>query len=872
MRKWEDFISREISLSPIKSREDLEDKIDPFNGPFIKRKFTIDEPTYYQANLKLFGYDETARFNDFVKGAVNVYGGFFLKSFVTPHGKREQLVRIIGGIPQGVQIGPSAWMFDFTVVIARFNADNDLLPPGQQPEDDYYPRGVYYIPRYWARSSMASAANIERVENPITIDDGVQSLERVSVSRSGFKVAVAAFKDGEQSRFAVSTEKGAAAIALPPNLGIDGTISSYDEVVAIHISDDTNTILVAFKLGGLYRYNYANSSSAAARILNVLSISSMSVSDDGMIVVIGVETGVNWLSRNGGNTWVLIGSIPGFANTAVRLSAIHAATKDYFYLVLDTTNALIKVNVDTLAKETLTLPISNEITSIAASSDGRRIFIGMVGDSEGRGVYSLDSGTTWEQFGNNFGQGPQVTRVDSVSTDDTGNVVLFCLWSGIEQAYMATVYYDASNDGIFTRELLTDGLVRLPSGTYERRYFDAVCGRYNWFVARGGIGLSQSSPDRIDPTIVGTPPNPWTPPPPQSLLPRLFQLVNLPSGGTGITADSAKYENVGYVVKSSPSNTVYVINLFDASFTTLDISDPAITSSTPTFVAVDGGNSRAIFVRPETSGVLKKGQIYTPSSGDVTLTDLPIVQGGGGDPEQPIELSDNGLKVVTGLFTYDDGTQNTGTVAISNSGGETGTFSIYPSGLGGGASLSQLYSFAVSGDGMTIIAGLNGGKIAISIDGGLTFTRNDTVFSGLGPAYTAKISYDGQVIMLMLGSNRLAISTDQGATWTLINEVTYRNFAGTSFINFTFNTNTYLRYLSNDGSLVIMSRYIGSSSGERLFASEDYGVTWKEINPEFLSVAGTNSRLISISGNGENYLMLFANGTAIIGRPDTVIG
>lgn len=868
MFKWEDFFSRDIDLGPVREREDLEDRTEVFNGPFVKRRFSIDEPTYYTASLKLFGFEDTLQFNNFAKAVIDVYGGFFLKFIATPTGRKQQLVRIIGGIPQGKQIGPSAWLFNFTLVVGRLNTTDDLLPEVLQPEDDYYPRGVYYIPRYWSRNTMATKTTFTRDDTSSFIDDGVESLERVSVSRSGFKVAIAGYDSASQTaKFAYSLQKGQSAKSLPDNLDVDfsGLSAGSNEPVAVHISDSTDTLIVAYKNAGVYSYNYVlGSFGGADRLLNVNNISSMSVSDDGQIIFIGVSLGVNWLSRNGGLTWVLVGSIPGEANTSVRVSSMHSATKDFVYAVMNSTNSLIKINITTLAKETLTLPLGNNIVSLAASSDGRRVFVGMDG-ANGTALYSLDAGDTWTEFGDNLGQAIQVSHVDSIATDDTGNVALLCLRSAFQQAYLATVYYDATNNGSFTREVLADGLVALQSGSYDRPYYDAACGRYNWFVARGGVGLSQSTPDRIDPTIVGVPPSQWTPPPAQSLIPRLFQVVNLPAG-TGVYSDSAKYEDVGYVIKST-SNVVYVVNLFDGTFTTLNISGAGITQSA-NYVTVDGANSKVIFSRANAA----QTQVYIPAAGTLTITDPPVVTGGSGDPVNRIEMSDDGSRVVAGLFTYDDGIYNAGTVAISDTGGTPGSFNIKPSGLGGDGSFSQLYSMCISGDGQKIVAGLNVSKIAISNDGGLTFTRNDNPFgANYGAIKEAKCSYDGQVIFMMAGSSskRLCKSNDGGATWTVTDRLTVR-VNSTTLIILEFSTNTSLRYLSNDGSLIMISHYSGSSNGEAVYASEDFGVTWQKLDDAFKTGA-TTSRLNTISGNGENYLFLFNTGVCTIGRPDIVI-
>lgn len=213
------------------------------------------------------------------------------------------------------------------------------------------------------------------------------------------------------------------------------------------------------------------------------------------------------------------------------------------------------------------------------------------------------------------------------------------------------------------------------------------------------------------------------------------------------------------------------------------------------------------------------------------------------------------------------------------------TFNIISSGIF--ASVQDIASIALSGDGTKAALVISASGIYLSNDGGQNFSQTETTVLN-GTTYTWRdvtMTLDGTKLAIgTSGSNAVITSTDSGVNWALTSSpaavYTYMKSAGDGSVLIAYGTNPTQPIVSRnwgtswsnlgtlpaknfldglsisyDGSLIVAANYLG---GAIPYSSTNFGAT-------FTSISGTTAAVytsVKVTGN-KNYVLFAPQGLQI---------
>ena len=186
------------------------------------------------------------------------------------------------------------------------------------------------------------------------------------------------------------------------------------------------------------------------------------------------------------------------------------------------------------------------------------------------------------------------------------------------------------------------------------------------------------------------------------------------------------------------------------------------------------------------------------------------------------------------LVTMETSGPNSGLGAVSDDFGKT--FSIVETGFG--ASITDAHHTAVGNEGLHMVAAANDGRMAVSFDGGLSFTAT-TRWQNSGATVAENLnalcgSDDGKYLYVGYASGYAARSTTSGVSWTAMTR-------GVGHVTPASNINDMA--CSPDGKYVVAIFNDGVIS-----QSSDFGATWTQYVSAIGAGVGENLNIIATTG------------------------
>ncbi len=306
---WDTFQNSglpDIRIGPNRSRDQLFAKGADFNGPYTEQELFKDGATYWDCTI-ICNQNQTRVFQNFCRNVVRTDSGFFTKKIKTETGVKQQLCRIVSGIPQARQIAFNAWAYEFTLMAARLNTETTLAP---LPDDI----AIDLIPTLWRRFDVSSAF--------AGYDPGI--CYGVDASSDGSFI-VAGFASGYLCR---SFNKGVSFEAMTQYAGSGAPAGNYP--VAVLCSSDGAIVFVAYYKGNAaISKDYGRTFTPMPKYLNsgapddgFSEVICAAMSADGSTIYVGCSSGYASKTSNTGASWTPLTRGVGLGLTTSHVTSV----------------------------------------------------------------------------------------------------------------------------------------------------------------------------------------------------------------------------------------------------------------------------------------------------------------------------------------------------------------------------------------------------------------------------------------------------------------------------------------------------------------------------------------------------------------------
>jgi hypothetical protein len=527
---------------------------------------------------------------------------------------------------------------------------------------------------------------------------------------------------------------------------------------------------------------------------SVKSWYSVTMSADGSKILAGTGNGYLYVSSDGGETWAVKMTDSArywynLASSADGTKLFAAPGSGYIYISID--------GGDTWA--TSTNSGSRSWGAIASSDDGLKV---VAGASSNYLYVSNDSGSTWTP------RMTDTTRNWSSITSSSNGVIL-----------AASVYgnkiYTSTDSGVNWKAEASNRNWDKISSSKDGNKMIAGVGAGSGYTYTSSRFPAIFSVDTVIP-FASSSILEWKPVISWGISKSCYysydnfvstSTANCALGGSDIISPATTGSTTLYVKGISNMNEVITksVSFINNSNTNIQVSLPALNTSYDAlswFPFVDYGTSDATLVTCEYS----YNNFASTTDTDCSLNGTDILPPTDGLNTLSIRTVDSNGNVNTlnTVFTY--------------------LYSFVKNSLGG-SHYWQYDNFAMSADGMKILANMTNGYIWTSINGGSTWVQrtSDTTRSW----YATASSDDGVKFVAAVGSGYIYTSTDSGATWTQRGTTTRPWFKLTSSsdgVNLAASTFSGYIYTSNDSGINWVQR---TGSGSRYWyglASSDDGL------------------------------------------------
>lgn len=286
-----------------------------FDGPFVFEKKSTEAPVTTSVVVFCDKYN-CQDFIEFFYQVSSYYAGYFKKTIAVQGAMRQQIMRIVSGIPQAKQVRDTFWEFSFTVEIPKLNTETETV---EYDRVSPYPYGYVNAPNMW--QPMRRGAEYADV-----------NVNAIDVSDDGRTVVVA--MDG--GRAAVSRDGGWSFYKLQRYLG---TGVAGSNVITAAITSDGNKVLFGLSNGTMsISTNSAKSFTAIVQPTESLGadLNTLSMSKDGGRIIAGYSNGYMFTSEDDGATWtVLFQGVTGASAIQPLSSTIADDGETFFFGMQD---------------------------------------------------------------------------------------------------------------------------------------------------------------------------------------------------------------------------------------------------------------------------------------------------------------------------------------------------------------------------------------------------------------------------------------------------------------------------------------------------------------------------------------------------------